>query len=365
MSSLSVNLHALLTLQLIPGLGPRLMAALLEKFGSAEAVLHAGPQELQQVPRIGDKLAQDLYQAIQEANVAAEMELIERHQVRLLALGTPEYPAALATIYDPPHLLYVRGDLQPSDANAVAIVGSRQCTTYGKRQADRLAAGLVQRGFTVISGLARGIDGAAHRGALKAGGRTVAVLAGGLSKIYPPEHAELAREIQASGALVSERPMKMEPMGEMFPARNRLISGLSRGVVVVEAAERSGALITARHAGEQGRPVFAIPGPVDSPASGGTHLLLRQGAILIRGVEDIIEELDGVAAVAKQEQVKAPPGLDDTQRKIWDCLREQTRQIDELVRQVGQPVHEVTGALMMLEMKKVIKRLPGNAYERC
>jgi DNA processing protein len=364
MSSLSANLHALLTLQLVPGLGPRLTAALLEKFGSAEAVLQASSDQLREVPHIGHKLAHDLHHAMREVNVAAEVELMERHQVRLLNLGSAEYPASLATIFDPPHLLYIRGNLLPTDANAVAIVGSRQCTAYGKRLAEKLAAGLAQRGFTVVSGLARGIDGAAHRGALKAGGRTVAVLAGGLSKIYPPEHADLAKEIQASGALLSETAMPMEPLAVMFPARNRLICGLSRGVVVVEAAERSGALITARHAGEQGRAVFAVPGPVDSPASGGTHLLLRQGAILVRGVEDIIEELDGVAAVATQEQVKAPPGLDETQRKIWECLCGQTRQIDELVRHIGQPVHEVTGALMMLEMKKVIKRLPGNAYER-
>jgi DNA processing protein len=364
MSSLSANLHALLTLQLVPGLGPRLTGALLEKFGSAEAVVQAGPEQLGQVPRIGDKVAHDLYQAMREVDVAAEVELIQRHQVRLLALGSEEYPASLATIFDPPPLLYLRGNLQPNDANAVAIVGSRHCTAYGKRQAERLAAGLVQKGFTVISGLARGIDGAAHRGALKAGGRTVAVLAGGLSKIYPPEHAELANEIQASGALLSEAVMQMEPMGQMFPARNRLISGLSRGVVVVEAAEHSGALITARSAGEQGRTVFAIPGPVDSPTSAGTHALLRQGAILVRAVNDIIEELDGVAAAVTQEQAKVPPGLDETQRKIWECLSEQSRQIDELVRHVGQPVPQVTSALMTLEMKKVIKRLPGNSYQR-
>jgi DNA processing protein len=365
MPTLSANLHALLTLQLVPGLGPRLTAALLEKFGSAEAVLQAGPEQLREVPRIGDKVALDLHQAMREVDVAAEMEAMERHQVRLLALGTAEYPASLATIFDPPHLLYARGDLQQSDANAVAIVGSRHCTNYGKRQAERLAAGLVQKGFTVISGLARGIDAAAHRGALTAGGRTIAVLAGGLSKIYPPEHAELAQHIQTSGALLSEATMSMEPMGQMFPARNRLISGLSRGVVVVEAAEHSGALITARSAGEQGRTVFAVPGPVDSPTSAGTHALLRQGAILVRGVSDIIEELDGVTAAVNQEQVKTPPGLDETQRKIWDHLSEQTRHIDELVRHVGQPVPQVTSALMTLEMKRVIKRLPGNSYQRC
>src|SRR5207237_9179565 len=184
--------------------------------------------------------------------------------------------------------------LTAADADAVARVGARHGTEYGRRVAGRLAAGLVRAGITVVSGLARGIDGVAHRSALEAGGRTLAVLAGGLSRVYPPEHADLAREVEASGALLSEAAMRQDPMAGMFPARNRLISGLSRGVVIVEAAERSGALITAEHAAEQGKPVFAVPGPLDSPASAGVHQLVRKGAILIRGVEDILEELDGV-----------------------------------------------------------------------
>src|SRR5438128_3491598 len=189
---MDAELQALLTLHLVPRLGPRTTAALVERFGSAQAALEAGPQELRQVPHIGDKLARDLHQAMRSTDVSAELDLIARHQVRLLRLGTNEYPKPLAEIFDPPHLLYVKGSLLEEDAQAVAIVGSRHCTSYGRRLAERFAAGLAHKGYAVISGLARGIDGAAHRGALQAGGRTLAVLAGGLSKIYPPEHVELA-----------------------------------------------------------------------------------------------------------------------------------------------------------------------------
>jgi DNA processing protein len=361
---MDAELQAFLTLHLVPGLGPRLTAALLKRFGSAQAAVQAGQHELLQVPHVGDKLAHDLHQALRDADVSGELDLIARHQVQLLILGTPEYPKALATIYDPPHLLYVKGSLIAEDTRAVAIVGSRQCTSYGRRMAERLATGLVHKGYTVISGLARGIDAAGHRGALRAGGQTIAVLAGGLSKIYPPEHVELAQEIQAAGALVSEAGMAMEPLAHLFPPRNRLISGLAQGVIIVEAAERSGALITSRQAAEQGRVVFAVPGPADNPASGGTNALIRQGAILVRGVEDVIEELEGVKTSMKETSAPAPPGLDDGQRQLWELLKQQPQHVDDLARQVNRPIHEVTGALMMLEMKKAVRRLPGNLYER-
>jgi DNA processing protein len=271
----------------------------------------------------------------------------------------------LAEIPDPPPLLYVRGTWEPRDANAIAIVGTRRCTSYGLRVAERLGADLARAGVTVVSGLARGIDGAAHRGALQAGGRTLGVLANGLSRIYPPEHAELAQEIEALGALLSEAPMGMGPLAVLFPGRNRIISGLCRGVVIVEAAaDKSGAFSTARHALEQGRQVFAVPGPVDSPASGGTNQLIRECAILARGVEDIFEELDGIKSPKKAVQPIAPPELDDTQRRIWDFLEAQTKHVDEVARHLGLAVHQLTGHLMTLEMKKVVRRLPGNLYER-
>jgi DNA processing protein len=367
------QLHDLLALHLVPGLGPRLIAALVARFGSPAAVLKASSDELQQVPHIGASLAAKLRRSLVQGDVDAELALMQTHETALLQLGTPSYPAMLANIAVPPTLLYMRGTYRERDAEAIAIVGSRNCTAYGIRVAERLGADLARAGFTIVSGLARGIDAAAHRGALRAGGRTLAILAGGLSKIYPPEHAGLAEEVAAAGALLTESGMRMEPLSGMFPARNRIISGLSRGVVVVEAAERSGALITARHAAEQGREVFAVPGPVDSVASAGTLRLLRQGAKLVRHAEDIMEDLNGVAPLfaAHTHADQAPgdattplPDLTELQRLIWDSLAGQPRHIDELARELAASVQDLSGNLMMLEMKKVVRRLPGNRYER-
>jgi DNA processing protein len=363
----------LLTLSLVPGIGPRLTAALLERFGSASAVLRATVADLCDIPYITPRLAESVRQAFESSDAAAELERMEKHGVRLVTWGDAEYPASLATISDPPYVFYIRGNLAAADANAVALVGSRHCTDYGKRVAARLATGLVRAGVTVISGLARGIDGAAHRAALEAGGRTIAVLAGGLSRIYPPEHADLARQIEESGALLTESKMDQEPIAGLFPVRNRIISGLSKIVVLVEAAEKSGALITAHHAADQGRTVMAVPGSVEAASSGGTNELIRKGATLCRGVDDILEELHGVSALAAAEtrSSAAPPPaprplpeLDETQRRIWDLLTE-ARHLDELVQTLGVSVPQISGALMMMEMKKVVRRLPGNRYERC
>jgi DNA processing protein len=357
------DLRDLLALHLLPGLGPRLTAALLQRFGSAGAVLRAGPAQLREVAHIGPKLSEDLSEAMRSVTVDGELALIAQHGVHLRALGAPEYPAGLAQIHDPPHLLYVRGSIEPADTKAVALVGSRKHTGYGRRVAERLATDLARAGYTIISGLARGIDGIAHRAALQAGGRTIAVLAGGLSRVYPPEHAGLADEVAAAGALVSEAPMAQDPLAGMFPARNRLISGLSRGVIIIEAAEKSGALITAEHAGEQGRTVFAVPGPVDSPSSAGTNALIREGAVLVRGAEDVIEELEGVRAPVARP-ASPPPELDEVQRRLWDFLAEGPRHFDEMAQRLGLSVPQLNGALTMMEMKKVVRRLPGNRYER-
>jgi DNA processing protein len=375
------DIRDMLALHLVAGLGPRLTAALLERFGTAGAVLRASSDRLQSVPHIGAKLGAELSAAMQHVDVDAELARLEKSRVRLVMMGTPEYPAALAEIHDPPYLLYVRGKLLEQDAKAIAIVGSRHCTSYGKRIGERLAAGLARAGYTIVSGLARGIDGAAHRATLEAGGRTVAVLAGGLSSIYPPEHTELADEIEKSGALVTESSMEQQPLPGTFPPRNRIISGLSRAVVLVEAAERSGALITARHAGDQGRTVMAVPGPVDQMASGGTNSLIRQGAVLVRSVDDVLEEVQGlfgggireteaVRSSEKGEPVPAavvgpPPGLDPVQLSLWQFLEGSPRHLDEMVQQLGLSVSQLAGILLGLEMKKVVRRLPGNRYERC
>ncbi len=374
---LSPDDRELLALHLVPGIGPRLVAALLERFGSVAAIAEASIGALTAIPHLGEKVAIALQASLRSHDVDEELELMERNNVSLLRLGSPEYPTSLAAIAVPPRFLYVRGRLAAQDAEAVAVVGARSCTSYGMRVAGRLGHDLARAGFTVVSGLARGIDGAAHRGALEAKGRTVAVLAGGLSKIYPPEHSDLAAEIVASGgALLSEVPMRMEPMAGMFPARNRIISGLSRGVVLVEAAEKSGALITASHAANQGREVFVIPGQVDSLASGGALTLLRKGAKLVRHAADVIEDLRGIAPLFKQPTLFDPqaaagpsaalaaaPKLEPEQQAIWDGLTE-PRTVDDLCRHVQKPIAELSGLLMTMELKRVIRRLPGNIYER-
>jgi DNA processing protein len=248
-----------LRLALVSGVGPRIRKALLERFGTARAVLAAAPSELQAVYGVGPKVAHNIAGADHEIEVEAEIALCREHGIDIITEAHCAYPRVLRDIHDPPGVLFVRGKIKPVDALAIGIVGTRHGTQYGLRQAERLAGGLARAGLTIISGLARGIDAAAHRGAMAAGGRTIAVLASGVMNIYPPEHNQLAEEVAACGALVSESPPRCEPLSGMFPQRNRLISGLSLGVIVVEAAERSGALITARHAMEHGREVFTPP----------------------------------------------------------------------------------------------------------
>ncbi len=376
--SLSEHQKDLLKLALVPGLGPKLTAALLEAFGSPGQILTATATQLLKVPLIGEKLAHSFANAFRTVNIDQETALLQKHAVRIAAIGDPEYPRRLTTIPAAPPLLYLRGTLEQSDANAIGIVGSRACTSYGKRMAERIAAGLARAGWTVISGLARGIDGAAHRAALDAGGRTIAVLAGGLSKIYPPEHTDLAEQIAQRGCLISETPMTVAPQPGMFPARNRIISGLSRAVLVVEAGHKSGALITVDHAADQGREVFALPGPVDSLASMGCLELIRKGARMIRDADDLIADLQGIVPPdpppernAKQTAVEpspieqsAPQGLDPLQMQIWELLAESPLHADEISRRTGTPIAVLTSALMQLEFKKLIRRLPGNQYER-
>ncbi len=365
------DLRDLLALHLTPGIGPTRIAALLEHFGSAERVRQARPDELIAVPGIGGHLAHELPRALREIDVEKELALVEKAGACLWPIGSPQYPSLLAAIPSAPRMLYARGTVTPADGRAVALVGSRRCTPYGKRMAERLAAGLARAGVTVVSGLARGIDGIAHRAALQAGGRTLAVLAGGLSRLYPPEHKGLAEEVVAAGALLTESSMNQEPLAGLFPARNRIISGLCKAVVIVEAPEKSGALITAEHAAEQGRNVLAVPGPADAESSAGCHRLVRDGAVLCRGVEDVLEELDGVSALVAQEEAvqKAaagpPPGLDEAQRRVWDFLAGGPRSVDEMAQRLALGVAQLTTPLMMLEMKKVVRRLPGSRYERC
>lgn len=266
---------ATLRLALVSGVGPRIRQALLDRFGTAEAVFSAAEAALRETAGIGPKLARAISAARTEIDIPALLAECAASGVSIITQrDTSRYPRPLLEIHDPPGVLFVRGELKPEDALAIGIVGTRHATHYGLAQAERLAGGLARAGLTVVSGLARGIDGAAHRGALEAGGRTIAVLASGVRNIYPPEHAKLADEIERQGAVVSESAPQAAPRSGVFPQRNRVISGMSLGVLVIEAAARSGALITARHAMEQGRDVFAVPGRVDNRVARGCHALL-------------------------------------------------------------------------------------------
>jgi len=277
---------------MVENLGSVRTQALLKHFGSLEEIFQAKERGLKEVKGIGEKIAFEIIQSIRRIDLKKELDLIKRYNIKIVSFLDKGYPKNLKNIYDPPIALYVLGDLVPQDDAAIAIVGSRLASFYGIQQAERLGFELASRGVTVVSGLARGIDSSAHRGALKAGGRTLAVLGSGLLNIYPKEHRGLAEEISENGAVISEFPMRTIPERGNFPKRNRIISGLSLGVVVVEAAQRSGALITSDIAMEEGREVFAVPGKVDSITSRGTNRLIKQGAKLVETANDILEELD-------------------------------------------------------------------------
>lgn len=294
---------------------------------------------------------------------------------KVVALADEGYPERLRTIADPPAVLYCDGVLAPEDRYAIAIVGARQATPYGLRITTILAGELAARGFTIVSGLARGIDAAAHRAALEAGGRTIAVLGCGLDVDYPPQHADLRKEIAASGAAVTEFAAGTLPLAHHFPKRNRIISGLSLGVVVVEAAESSGSLITARLALEQGREVFAVPGPVDSPLSKGPHGLLKQGAKLTETIDDIVEELlpqlegspmEGAARVGGRRSSLSPepPNLSQDERIVYALVRGTPLHIDELAEHSRLAPAILAGILLGLELKAAVRRLPGQRYCR-
>jgi DNA processing protein len=279
------------------------------------------------------------------------------------------YPRLLKEIHDPPGVLFVRGELKPQDSLAIGIVGTRHATPYGLRQAERLAASLSRAGLTIVSGLARGIDAAAHRGALSAGGRTIAVLASGVMNIYPPEHDKLAEEVAAQGALISEAPPHMEPLPGTFPQRNRIISGLSLGVIVVEAAERSGALITAKHAYEQGKEVFAVPGSVENRASKGCHRLIRDGAKLVETPDDVLEELGPLVEAAPREDGRAihHPAellLNEVEEQVLAAIPTESTPIDEILTATGLPVPQVLATISVLEMRRLVRRLSGTTVMR-
>lgn len=369
----------LLTLNAARGVGSVLYERLVQYFGSAGNVFKARQSELEKVLRVGPKLGREITRAYEEGLGGEEAQLAQKAGAKIITCNDTDYPKNLKNIFDYPLVLYVKGELKPSDNLALAVVGTRRPSYYGQLQAERLSYFLAQRGITITSGLARGIDSRAHRGAIKARlpntknnsgqvGRTIAVLGSGLSRIYPPENRRLADQISQSGAVISELPMKTPPDSRNFPMRNRIISGLSLGVLVIEAPLRSGALITADLALEQGREVFAMPGKIDSLPSRGCHKLLKLGAKLVEDIDDIIEELNyyqdellpGQKAVKPTKRVEV---LDEKEKVILGLLSpDEPKNIDELVTASRLPPALISGALVMMELKKLVKQLPGNNY---
>lgn len=363
---------AAIRLAMVPGVGPRIRQLLLERFESAVEVFRAAPSELRDVKGVGPKLMNAIVRAVDEIDVESEIRRCDDHGVRILIETDDDYPRMLKEVCDPPGVLFVRGRLRETDALAVAIVGTRHPTAYGKQQAERLAGGLARAGLTVISGLARGVDGVAHRAAMAAGGRTIAVLGSGVMNIYPPEHKDLSDDIaRSAGAVISENPPMTAPQGGMFPQRNRIISGMTLGTIVVEAAYRSGALITARHAMEQNREVFAVPGRVDCRMAGGCNRLIRDGATLIESVDDVLEQLgplvEPIAGSDTDGRTVHSPAelqLNDIERAILDLVEKGGTPIDTVIADSGMAAHQVIATLSVLEMRRLVRRTGGGTVVR-
>ncbi len=359
-----------LRFHLAEGIGPITFRRMVEAFGSVDAILNHSPRNWQGVQGVSRKRAQAILDVTDEQ---IEQEIEQAHQAgaQVYCWEDAQYPSGLKNIYDPPPVLYVRGKLEKQDVSAIAIVGSRRCTHYGLSQADRFGRLLATAGFTVISGGARGIDTSAHRGAVAAGGRTLVVMGCGLGHVYPPENAEFFEEIVQSGngAVISELPMNSPARSENFPKRNRIVSGLCLGVLVVEAANRSGALITANVAVEQGRNVFALPGQVDSPLSQGCHSLIRQGVTLVTNLDDLLEDLGtvGEKMTPEPEETDIParlPELSAEETRVVECLAGGAMQLDDLARRAEISSGKAASLLTMLLLKGVVEQRPGNVFAR-
>ena len=401
---LSNETISLIHLNLIQGVGLKTVQVLHDVFGSAERVLRATGDELRKIDGLSPAICDLLIQKPVLYPIERELELINKYGCQILTLYDDAYPQHLKEIDTPPLVLYIRGELTLEDALSISIVGSRDAKDYGRKVSYRLSYQLAQRRLTVVSGLARGIDTLAHRGALEAGGRTIAVMGNGLSVVYPAANRDLVKKIEASGALISEFPVAVKPKPNNFPRRNRIISGLTLGTVVVEASNRSGALITARLAGEQGREVFAVPGEIFSELSTGTHRLINNGAKLINTVDDLLDELPQHALSQIQSSTSAPPRSDietgssqnppveksDSKRAatqppsegqqpiqsapppdltpdektVFDAIEASSSHIDIIVRTTQLPIGQVSSLLLMLELKGIIQQLPGKQFAK-
>ncbi len=347
----------------IPNLGTVRFRLLERYFGSLEQAWIAGLGEFK-AAGLDDKTARAIISHRAGISPDGEMEKLERAGVKVLNWHHQTYPPRLKEIHDPPPILYVRGEILPEDERSVAVVGTRKATAYGREAASNLAHDLARNGITIVSGLARGIDSVAHRAALDARGRTIAVFGSGLDIVYPPEHSKLAHEIGESGVLVSEYPLGTRPKADHFPLRNRLISGMTLGTLVVEAGETSGALLTVRWALEQDREVFCVPGSIFSPASRGTNALIQQGAKLVLDYKDILEELN-LTVVAHQIEMRGIiQPQDDTESLLFNHITHEPIHIDDIRRQSQLPITVVSSTLAMMELKGLIKQVGSMHYIR-
>jgi DNA processing protein len=368
-----------LKLILSDGVGAVNFSKLIKHFGSADRALGASIRELEKVEGIGLKTAEKIATSRDKYKSEPELELAEKLGIWVIHIEDERYPTLLKRIYDPPPVLYIKGTLSRSDNLAVAIVGSRRCSLYGQEQASRFAHFLAGAGFTICSGMARGIDSAAHQGALSAAGRTIAVQGCGLVNVFPPENKKLFEKIAESGACISELPLRYEPLSENFPPRNRIIAGLSLGTIVIEAGLRSGALITAQAALTYNREVMAMPGKIDSPLSKGANSLIKQGARLIDSVEDVVEALGYIGEKIKEqvsasaeEAEKSTDGLfaadvlnlTGDEKRIYEYLDKEPTHIEDVITNSGLGAGKVTAGLLALRLKGLIGSLPGNHFLR-
>jgi len=357
--------EAYIVLNMLDEVGPVRVRRLLDVFGSPERILEAGRGELMRVDGVGEEVSRSITGWRQQADLDAELARIEKAGVRVVTREDADYPKHLRETYDPPLVLYVKGALSERDAFAIAIVGSRRTSLYGQEMARKLAFQLARLGVTVVSGLARGIDTQAHKGALQAKGRTVAVIGCGIDVVYPVENQKLSEEIaENGGAIVTEFPFGVQPDRQTFPMRNRIISGWSHGVVVVEANLKSGALITASFAAEQGRQVFAVPGRADSPLSKGANKLIKDGAKLTEDVEDILGEFEYLLPKTKGEKPQAPVHVSENEANVLEVIGEEEVVMDEIIQRSHLTSACVSATLLALEMKRLVRQLPGKVFAR-
>lgn len=360
--------EALIALNMLPTIGPIRTRRLLEAFGSPAAVLSAAPDRLRQVDGIGEETAKILHHWHDHSDPTAEIKEAAERGIAIVTQDDEAYPAPLRDAYDPPLLLYIWGRLEPRDRHAIGIVGSRRATHYGTQATKKLSYQLAQAGFTIVSGLARGIDTSAHEAAIAAGGRTVAVVGSGLGKLYPPENLGLAEKIVAGhGAVVSEFPLGTAPDKQTFPMRNRIVAAWSRALLVVECPAWSGALITANLASEYGKQVFAVPGPIDKPTSTGCNQLIRDGATLVYDASHILDDL---GELPFGRHANAPVAIADTpelpaeEAAVFAAVTEDDLPVDRIIERCGLPAQVVTANLMKLELRRLVRALPGFRYAR-